>query len=239
LGDFRLLIQKLQLIDNQWLILKHQFKSQKLPNNSLKLSLNLKNPLFSQIEFLKTMKIIRFGRSADNQVIINDPMVSATHLAITQTPKGEIFAQDLGSSNGSLVNQIPLGKVPFLLQKGDVIKIGQTTLAWEVYFNEEPETLISQEASVEPAELESVNYSQISDNQIVMNELPEKPTPVKPQIKNQTFDQQNNRILLWAVFALLFLLLLFLLIWYARNVVKPSLNLGWVIGQSKFLFIIY
>lgn len=161
-------------------------------------------------------------------------MVSAKHLAITQTPEGEIFAQDLGSSNGTLVNQIPIGKVPFLLQKGDVIKIGQTTLAWEAYFKEEVETPIRQEAQVEPAEFESINQVQNIDNQVVIEKAPEELPLVKPLDKNQTFDQQNNRILLWAVFALLFLLLLFLLIWYARNVVKPSLSLIWILGQFKF-----
>jgi pSer/pThr/pTyr-binding forkhead associated (FHA) protein len=172
------------------------------------------------------MKIIRFGRASDNQVIINDPMVSAKHLAITQTAEGEIFAQDLGSSNGTLVNQTPIGKVPFLLQKGDVIKIGQTILAWEAYFIEDIEPQAEAEINAESAEIEEASQSQVIDNQLVSDDLPEKPVVARPDEARQNFDQQNNRILLWAVFALLFLLFLFLLIWYARNVVKPTLNLG-------------
>ncbi|MCU0447265.1 MAG: FHA domain-containing protein [Microscillaceae bacterium] len=172
------------------------------------------------------MKIIRFGRANDNQVIIADPTVSAKHLAITQTETGELYAQDLGSSNGTLVNQIPIGKAPFLLKSGDIIKIGQTTLSWEEHFllpTQTESVVLDGSLLVADAPVELV--SQVADNEPNTHNTAEK-SALNSANDNprRDFDRQNNQILLWAVWILLFLLLIFIFSWYMRNVVRPSLN---------------
>lgn len=80
------------------------------------------------------MKVITIGRSSDNNnVVINDNRVSRSHLQIVKDDNGNCYAIDLGSTNGTFVNGKRIsGKT--LLQKGDVVVIGNTTLAWENYF---------------------------------------------------------------------------------------------------------
>ncbi len=49
------------------------------------------------------MKSIKIGRSSSNDVVINDPTVSAHHAVLTETASGYIL-KDLNSSNGTFVN---------------------------------------------------------------------------------------------------------------------------------------
>ena len=44
------------------------------------------------------------------------------------------YVQDLGSTNGTLVNNIALGSTPQKITPGDQIKIGDTVLPWLEYF---------------------------------------------------------------------------------------------------------
>ncbi len=80
------------------------------------------------------MKVITIGRSPENNIVINDAIVSRTHLQLVQNDNGVCSVVDLNSANGTFVNgQKITGEVH--LQPHDVIRIGNTTLPWQEYIN--------------------------------------------------------------------------------------------------------
>ncbi|MBO4645675.1 MAG: FHA domain-containing protein [Bacteroidales bacterium] len=80
------------------------------------------------------MKVITVGRiSENNNIIVKDDKVSRNHLQIVQDDDGNYAVVDLDSTNGTFVNgQRIRGSVP--LRPGDILKIGNTELPWQSYF---------------------------------------------------------------------------------------------------------
>jgi hypothetical protein len=66
------------------------------------------------------------GRSPDADLVIADDFVSGTHVRIAPTDDGPVL-EDLGSTNGTLVNGQPATR-PLSLAVGDVIELGQNRL---------------------------------------------------------------------------------------------------------------
>ena len=63
------------------------------------------------------------GRGHQNTVVLDDNQVSRSHAMVHCTDAGSQYLTDLGSRNGTLVNQRRV-TAPVLLQQGDRIKIG-------------------------------------------------------------------------------------------------------------------
>ena len=70
----------------------------------------------------------RLGRAPDNDVVLQDPLVSRYHAAITFTGTAYVIA-DLGSANGTRVNGVPIDQ-PCQLRHGDVIAMGSEQLVF-------------------------------------------------------------------------------------------------------------
>ena len=69
----------------------------------------------------------RLGRGAENAVRLDgDDFVSSRHAVLEPRPDG-LWVEDLGSTNGTLVNGARVTTAR-LLQAGDVVRIGQTDL---------------------------------------------------------------------------------------------------------------
>ncbi len=69
---------------------------------------------------------INIGRQADNQIVIDDPMVSRHHARFTW--QGNTFlVEDLGSANGTWVNDLRISS-PVSLRSGDVVGLSQEVL---------------------------------------------------------------------------------------------------------------
>lgn len=64
------------------------------------------------------------GRAADNTVVLSDELVSAHHARLSFTG-GQWLLEDLGSRNGTFVNEVPL-ESPLAVAPGDHILIGAT-----------------------------------------------------------------------------------------------------------------
>lgn len=81
------------------------------------------------------MKIINIGRSSHNDVVIsNDEKVSRTHCQIIQDDMGNFRLIDVNSSNGTYINGVRrAGEV--ILNRSDIVRIGNTTLPWQTYFS--------------------------------------------------------------------------------------------------------
>lgn len=83
---------------------------------------------------LMLMKIVTIGRSSSNDVNINDSLVSRSHCQIIQDDNGNFRLIDTNSKNGTFINGTKRhGEV--WLNTSDIIRIGNTTLPWQTYFN--------------------------------------------------------------------------------------------------------
>ena len=73
--------------------------------------------------------LIGIGRASDNDVIVDDPMVSRHHCQL-KLQHGAYSFTDLGSRNGSFVNGQAVNQVA--LGPGDIIQIGDTQIEFQV-----------------------------------------------------------------------------------------------------------
>ena len=75
---------------------------------------------------------LTIGKAQDNQLVLTDPKVSAHHAEIRPAGQGYIIT-DSGSTNGTFVNGQWLTRgVPYMLNQGDTIRMGDTTLTYVV-----------------------------------------------------------------------------------------------------------
>ncbi len=78
---------------------------------------------------------ITIGRDITNDIVIHDQQVSRLHVRFSRAPQDPptVFTiEDLGSSNGTFVNKVPL-EGQRKLQNGDVIDLGETvTLIYQI-----------------------------------------------------------------------------------------------------------
>jgi hypothetical protein len=81
--------------------------------------------VLQRIPLLKERTTI--GRRTYNDVVIDEPGVSAEH-AVLLLALGDLYFQDLGSTNGSRINGELVRK--HCLQDGDVIELGQHTMQY-------------------------------------------------------------------------------------------------------------
>lgn len=72
------------------------------------------------------------GREDSCSVLLNDRKASRRQFELTSTPQG-YFVRDLGSSNGTLLNGMPLAPDELkAIRSGDVIQVGSVVLHFEV-----------------------------------------------------------------------------------------------------------
>ncbi len=93
--------------------------------------------VLKEIELDKQQLVI--GRDEKNGIHLGDPSVSRRH-ALLSCALDEYFIEDLGSTNGTLLNDRPVTK--HILKSGDLLRIGEYVLSFE---RAEPELLIDDE----------------------------------------------------------------------------------------------
>lgn len=72
-------------------------------------------------------RAIRAGRSDDADLILDDPAASRQHFEV-KPYRGGYVLQDLGSTNGTEVNRVPV--LECRLSNGDIISVGETDVAF-------------------------------------------------------------------------------------------------------------
>jgi len=77
----------------------------------------------------------RFGRADDNDFQLLDPAVSGHHCVIEYN-EGVAIVRDLGSTNGTFVNGVPVQEA--ILQNGQVLRLGTVELLYEEWTPEQP-----------------------------------------------------------------------------------------------------
>ncbi len=78
---------------------------------------------------LKGAKKFLLGRDKSVELMIDDANISRQHAQIT-VEDGKIFLQDMGSRNGTFVNDEPIAGNKIELAKEDMIKLGSTILKY-------------------------------------------------------------------------------------------------------------
>jgi pSer/pThr/pTyr-binding forkhead associated (FHA) protein len=68
--------------------------------------------------------VITIGRAPSNDVVIDDPTVSAQHASLTKSPSGYRL-RDLGSTNGTQINGVSITEAE--LKEGSEIRFGYVT----------------------------------------------------------------------------------------------------------------
>jgi diguanylate cyclase (GGDEF)-like protein len=84
---------------------------------------HISDTLADTVFWLSADKELRIGRAPENELCIRDQSVSQFHARVVLTPKGAVFVEDLGSTNGTFVNGEKV--VRHVLWDGDKIHIGR------------------------------------------------------------------------------------------------------------------
>ena len=103
------------------------------------------------------LSALKFGRAIDNQVQIDDLAVSNKHAQIIceTSDKGEVayFLEDLGSTNGSFINEEKIDKQ--LLHHNDSLRIG-----WNVFtFIDENEIDFEKTSKIKKSWIPGIYYT--------------------------------------------------------------------------------
>ncbi len=99
------------------------------PDSAMRAYLLVRTDGSAPVQFDLGGALISMGRASDNDVIIDDPLVSRHHCQLKLQHGAYSFA-DLGSRNGSYVNGQPVSEVA--LGPGDRIQIGDTEVEFQV-----------------------------------------------------------------------------------------------------------
>lgn len=75
------------------------------------------------------LPVTSIGRIQNNTIIIDDGFISGRHALITLREQ-QWWIEDLGSRNGTFLNDLPLSE-PTVVSSGDVIMLGGTQLKFE------------------------------------------------------------------------------------------------------------
>jgi hypothetical protein len=79
------------------------------------------------------MKVITIGRDLGNDIVVNDGKVSRHHLQIIKEDTGIFRIVDVGSTNGTFVNERKVSGET-RLSTNDIVRVGNTILPWQSYF---------------------------------------------------------------------------------------------------------
>ena len=80
--------------------------------------------------------VMYVGREMDNDIQANDPRVSRRHARI-RAEGGRVTIADLGSTNGTLVNDVPITG-EYVLHDGDLIRMGHSEWAFHAAYASAP-----------------------------------------------------------------------------------------------------
>ena len=75
---------------------------------------------------------IRVGRAAEAEVRLDDPDVSRLHCLVTVDDSGQLAVADLGSTNGTTVDGVPVAQQPLALRPGSTLRLGESALRVEI-----------------------------------------------------------------------------------------------------------
>lgn len=96
------------------------------PERPSAVSLPLATGTFRQPTTVRPLpaRTVRIGRGGDNDLVIDDLVVSRRHAELRAQPEGTYEIVDLGSHNGTFLNGQPVARAP--VTPGDIVGIGHS-----------------------------------------------------------------------------------------------------------------
>ena len=94
---------------------------------SIQISINLSD---GQKEKLFPDGVVGIGRDPDSDIFIDEPTISWNHARI-EFLQGHWWFEDLDSTNGSFVNELPV-TTPQIITEGDVIQCGNVKMNFHI-----------------------------------------------------------------------------------------------------------
>jgi pSer/pThr/pTyr-binding forkhead associated (FHA) protein len=74
--------------------------------------------------------VVRLGRASENDLVIDDGTLSRGHLVLTRDAPGAWSVADAGSSNGTKLDGVKLGRAPVRIEPGARIDAGAVRLTF-------------------------------------------------------------------------------------------------------------
>ena len=102
------------------------------------------------------------GRSEASDLRIPDTTISGRHCQVSKNADGSYSVKDLGSTNGTSVNNEPLSDKPVALKNGDILVLGSV----EVMYEQKPgeKTIVMPPPNSRPVEMRSNPVITLSDD---------------------------------------------------------------------------
>jgi uncharacterized protein YraI len=169
--------------------------SNPLPSSSAQLQLVVHAGPLAGKGFPIVKDTLTFGRGADNDIVLDDTQVSRNHAQLVRQGD-EIILEDLGSTNGTLVNGKPITG-QHMLQPADIISIGASIFGVKGF--SAPHTI-----GVTQLSMERRNYPPP-----VQAPPPVKAPPLQPKAAAKTAESSGvNLLLIGGLLALVVVVLL-------------------------------
>jgi hypothetical protein len=110
------------------------------------------------------MSQFTIGKLSSNDIVIsNDPTVSRNHAFLFKDNNGNIFISDSNSTNGTYINGNRIYDQR-ILNKLDILKVGNTVLDWTIYFDNEKLEVMSNEKINNYTQHDNTNETVSKDN---------------------------------------------------------------------------
>ena len=110
------------------------------------------------------MKKLTIGKSSSNDIVIStDATVSRSHAFLFQDDNGNVFISDSNSTNGTYVNGDKVYDER-ILNKLDILTLGNTVIDWTIYFNNEKQEAMSKEDNNYYTQYDNPNETVSEDN---------------------------------------------------------------------------
>ena len=77
------------------------------------------------------MKSYTIGRNYPVDIDVPDEYVSNLHARLTQDDDGQVWVEDLGSTNGTFINGHTVWKLT-RIYPGDTLTVGRTDIPWKI-----------------------------------------------------------------------------------------------------------
>lgn len=127
---------------------------------------------------------VRIGRAPEAEIRLGDPDLSRLHAELTITPgaRGHVRVSDLGSTNGTTLDGMPVGAEAMRLEPGSLLRLGETTLTAVLPLPYDPDPHAAPDAP-RPDGL----------GHVVLPRLPRQPSPPVEPVRIDLPDEPTGR----------------------------------------------
>jgi len=146
--------------------------------------------------------VIEIGRDPESDIYLDNPGISRHHLRLGKTLQG-YYAEDLGSANGSFLNDDPLHRE--LVKRDDVLRIGKFSL-W-ISYEEDRRGSDGQDKVVPPAVQQGTTVLSTTELELMMvkaRQPVEQPVQHGRRVADSHAGVPKTVFLTWMVVTLLF-----------------------------------